>query len=56
MEPFEIQLLEDHFRIESLENEPYRIMDGKNKLGFISRFFEINRDCGLSGCSPGLLC
>ena len=35
MEPFEIQLLEDHFIIEPLENGLYRIMEGDNKLGVI---------------------
>jgi hypothetical protein len=35
MESFEIQLLEDHFRVEPLENGLYRIMEGENKLGVI---------------------
>lgn len=35
MEPFEIQLLEDQFRIEPLENGLYRIMEAENKLGVI---------------------
>jgi len=35
MESFEIQLLEDHFRIEPLENGLYRIMEGENKVGVI---------------------
>ena len=35
MEPFEIQLVEDHFTIEPLENGLYRIMEGENKLGVI---------------------
>jgi len=33
MEPFEIQLVEDQFRIEPLENGLYRIIEGENKLG-----------------------
>lgn len=35
METFEIQLLEDRFRIEPLENGLYRIMEGENKVGVI---------------------
>lgn len=35
MEPFEIQLLEDRFRIEPLEDGLYRIMEGDNRLGVI---------------------
>lgn len=35
MEPFEIQLVEDQFRIEPLENGLYRIMEGEDKLGVI---------------------
>ena len=35
MEPFAIQLVEDQFRIEPLENGLYRIMEGDNKLGVI---------------------
>jgi len=35
MEPFEIQLLADHFRIEPLENGLYRVMEGENKVGVI---------------------
>lgn len=35
MEPFEIQLLEDQYRIEPLENGLYRIMEGEHKLGVI---------------------
>ena len=35
MESFEIQLLEDRFRIEPLENGLYRIIEGENKVGVI---------------------
>lgn len=35
MEPFEIQLVADQFRIEPLENGLYRIIEGENKLGVI---------------------
>lgn len=35
MESFEIQLLEDRFRIEPLENGLYRIMEGENKVGVV---------------------
>lgn len=35
MEPFEIQLLEDRFRIEPLEDGLYRIMEGDNRLGVV---------------------
>lgn len=35
MEPFEIQLVEDQFRIEPLENGLYRIIEGETKLGVI---------------------
>ena len=35
MELFEIQLLEDRFQIEPLENGLYRIMQGENKVGVI---------------------
>ncbi|WGQ10797.1 hypothetical protein QG516_03905 [Pedobacter gandavensis] len=35
MESFEIQLLEDRFKIEPLDNGLYRIIEGKNKLGVI---------------------
>jgi hypothetical protein len=35
MEAFEIQLLDDRFRIEPLENGLYRIMEGEEKLGVI---------------------
>ena len=35
MESFEIQLLEDRFKIEPLENGLYRIMAGENKVGVI---------------------
>lgn len=35
MESFEIQLLEDRYRIEPLENGLYRIMEGETKLGVI---------------------
>lgn len=35
MEPFEIQLVEDQFRIEPLENGLYRIMEGEDKIGVI---------------------
>lgn len=35
MESFEIQLLEDHFKIVPLENGLYRIMEGENKRGVI---------------------
>ena len=35
MESFEIQLLEDRFKIEPLENGLYRIMEGENKMGVI---------------------
>jgi len=42
MESFEIQLLEDRFQIEPLENGLYRIMDGDNKVGVI--FPEPNGD------------
>lgn len=35
MESFEIQLLEDRFQIEPLENGFYRIMEGENKLGVV---------------------
>ena len=35
MESFEIQLLEDRFKIEPLENGLYRILQGENKLGVI---------------------
>lgn len=35
MEPFEIQLLEDRFRIEPLEDGLYRIMEGDKRLGVI---------------------
>lgn len=35
MESFEIQLLEDLFTIEPLENGLYRIVEGENKLGVI---------------------
>jgi hypothetical protein len=35
MEPFEIQLLEDHLQIEPQDNGTYRIMEGENKLGVI---------------------
>ena len=35
MESFEIQLLEDRFQIEPLENGLYRIMEGNNKVGVV---------------------
>ena len=35
MESFEIQLLEERFQIEPLENGLYRIMQGENKVGVI---------------------
>lgn len=35
MESFEIQLLEDRFIIEPLDNGLYRIMEGENKIGVI---------------------
>lgn len=35
MEPFEIELVEDQFRIEPLENGLYRIMEGEDKIGVI---------------------
>lgn len=35
MEPFQIQLLEDQFTVEPLENGLYRILEGENKLGVI---------------------
>lgn len=35
MESFEIQLLEDRFKIEPLENGLYRIMEGEEKVGVI---------------------
>lgn len=35
MESFEIQLLADRFRIESLDNGLYRIMDGEKKVGVV---------------------
>ena len=35
MESFEIQLLEDRFKIEQLENGLYRILEGENKVGVI---------------------
>lgn len=35
MESFEIQLLEDRFRIEPLEDGLYRIMEGDKRLGVI---------------------
>ena len=35
MESFEIQLLEDRFRIEPLEDGLYRIMEGDTRLGVI---------------------
>jgi len=35
MESFEIQLLEDQFTIEPLENGLYRILEGENKVGVI---------------------
>lgn len=36
MESFEIQLLEDRFQIEPLENGLYRIMEGNIKLAWYS--------------------
>ena len=44
MESFEIQLLEDRFIIEPLENGLYRIMEGDHKLGVI--FLEAVGDQG----------
>lgn len=35
MESFEVQLLEDRFKIEPHENGLYRIMEGDHKLGVI---------------------
>jgi len=35
MEAFEIQLLEDTFTIEPLDNGLYRILEGENKVGVI---------------------
>ena len=35
MESFEIQLLEDRFKIEPLENGLYRIMEEEDKVGVI---------------------
>lgn len=35
MESFEIQLSENLFKIEPLENGLYRIMEGENKVGVI---------------------
>ncbi|WP_442591374.1 hypothetical protein ACSBL2_09110 [Pedobacter sp. AW31-3R] len=35
MESFEIQLLEDRFRVEPQDNGVYRILEGENKIGVI---------------------
>lgn len=35
MESFEIQLLQDRFQIEPLNNGLYRVMEGENKVGVI---------------------
>ena len=43
MESFEIQLLEDRFKIEPLENGLYRIMEGDHKLGVIFQEAEGNQ-------------
>ncbi|MBB6271887.1 hypothetical protein HDF26_002344 [Pedobacter cryoconitis] len=42
MEPFDIQLLESHLRIEPLDNGLYRVMEEGNKLGVI--YAEANGD------------
>lgn len=35
MQTFEVQLLQDRFQIEPLDNGVYRIMEGENKIGAI---------------------